>query len=80
MPDAWPDCVARSATEPRKLRNAPGGTRTPDRGIRNPVLYPAELPALVAPNDAPVAIRTRNTGFGGQWFIQLAYGGLWVRV
>ncbi len=25
--------------------NAPGGTRTLDRGIRNPVLYPTELPA-----------------------------------
>lgn len=24
---------------------APGGTRTPDRRIRNPMLYPAELPA-----------------------------------
>src|SRR5437667_2373375 len=27
--------------------NAPGVTRTPDRRIRNPLLYPAELRALI---------------------------------
>ena len=30
------------------LRNAPGGIRTPDRRIRNPLLYPTELRALKA--------------------------------
>lgn len=33
--------------------NTPGGTRTPDRGIRNPVLYPAEL--LAHGSEAPAA-------------------------
>jgi hypothetical protein len=32
---------------PRK-QSAPGVTRTPDRRIRNPLLYPAELRAQIA--------------------------------
>ncbi len=34
--------------------NAPGGTRTPDRRIRNPMLYPAELRAHALENTRPL--------------------------
>jgi hypothetical protein len=32
----------------RGFKRAPGVTRTPDRRIRNPLLYPAELRAQIA--------------------------------
>src|SRR5262249_34887259 len=38
----------RSARGAERVRNgAPGGNRTPDRRIRNPLLYPSELQAQV---------------------------------
>jgi hypothetical protein len=37
-----------------ELKTAPGVTRTPDRRIRNPLLYPAELRA---PNELKVVVR-----------------------
>jgi hypothetical protein len=39
---------------PGERASAPGVTRTPDRRIRNPLLYPAELRA---PNECKVAVR-----------------------
>ncbi len=38
---------------------APGGTRTPGSGIRNPVLYPAELQALLeTPADRGIILKS----------------------
>ena len=33
---------------PEEVKTTPGGIRTPDRRIRNPLLYPAELRAQVS--------------------------------
>ncbi len=58
---------SRSARAPRPGvpigTNAPGWIRTTDRRIRNPVLYPAELPAPRPPGGRPV--RTDRNGSGG---------------
>ena len=54
--------------------NAPGGTRTHDRRIRNPVLYPAELPAPhVVPRRTRTPLRPRARGTGTIRFASLRW-------
>ena len=43
----------RKSLTHRTLRHAPGGTRTHDIRIRNPMLCPTELPAQIALLEAP---------------------------
>ncbi len=40
-----------------QLNGAPGGNRTPDRRIRNPLLYPSELRAPRRDYNAPPPTR-----------------------
>ncbi len=61
-------------TQLRQRRNgAPGGIRTHDPGIRNPVLYPAELRAR--PDGRISAATSQRQGFARRGFLSALAGG-----